>query len=127
MSSTIGMGTLSLIVMALRALQSVQKRQVPSFFFTNNTGDEKGLVLGLIKPRFSISCTCFSISSFRKWAYLDGRTFKGLVLSLSVMQWSISCLVVALRAHKGYHCRLPTMSACLDVWFLFPLQVQLGS
>ena len=45
---------------------SVVKANVPYaiFFLTNNTGEEKGLELDLVSPNFSMSFTCFSISSF---------------------------------------------------------------
>ncbi|MFS7936418.1 hypothetical protein Hanom_Chr05g00415331 [Helianthus anomalus] len=36
---------------------------VPSFFFTNNTGAPKGEELGRIKPFSKSSCSCFDSSS----------------------------------------------------------------
>ena len=66
MSSTVHIGKRSLIVTWLRARYLVQNRQLSYFFLTNNTGEEKGLVLGLINSKFNISYTCFSIYDFLK-------------------------------------------------------------
>lgn len=38
-----GLGNLSLMLTWLRARESIQKCQVPSFFFTKRTGEEKEL------------------------------------------------------------------------------------
>lgn len=52
---TVGIRKLFLIVNWLKALQLMQKRHVPSFFFTNMIGDEKAPVLCRINPAVSIS------------------------------------------------------------------------
>lgn len=48
-------GKLSLMVNMLRALKSGHIRHAPYFFKTITTGDEYGLVLGLIAPVSNIS------------------------------------------------------------------------
>lgn len=65
---TVGIGNQSLTGAAFKALYLVQNLQEPSFFLTKRTGDEKGLELARTKSDSIISRTCFSISSFWKWA-----------------------------------------------------------
>jgi len=68
-SFPVGIGKLSLIVIAFRALQSGQNWQLTSFFLTNNTREEKGLELGCIIPWLTMSYAMVSICIFRLWEY----------------------------------------------------------
>ena len=62
--------------------------QVPSFFLTNNTGEAKGLLLGLITPWANICFNCFSISDFYIGEYLYGLTFTGYAPGIKGILWS---------------------------------------
>jgi hypothetical protein len=46
------------LVLSFRALKSTQKHQVPSCFFTNRTGEEKGDIIShmILWPRISMHC-----------------------------------------------------------------------
>lgn len=87
-SSMTGMGNLSLMVAWFKALSSTQKCQLPSYFRTSRTGDEKGLWLGLINPVSSIFPTSFSISFFWKCGYLYEQTETGFAPSTEGILWS---------------------------------------
>jgi hypothetical protein len=48
----------------------MQNLQLPFFFLTNKTGEEKEPLLCWITPAYNMSWICFSISSLRAGAYL---------------------------------------------------------
>lgn len=64
------------------------KRHPPSFFHTNKTGLEKGLLLGLVIPAANISLTVFSTSVFWQCRYRYGCRFGGWLPASSLMAQS---------------------------------------
>lgn len=68
----------------------MQNSQKPYNFRTNNTGEEKGLVLGLINLESNMWLTCLSISTFWKWAYQYSQTLMGFIPSRRMIWCLIS-------------------------------------